>query len=170
MPKKDIADPRVSERYLLSIAAKAGEIVPMEETQHKDIYLSDDQYMEILIKIRDIVTKPGFKPSGCDSNYIGDKSTTTNCGMCNHNDLTTKENSMWPEEFPQRKVMKYAKNHQSCPFDMREKPSRSGCFYDCYVFGNGKGKRKGPRDINFMITRAHEKIGEANAKQRTSKS
>ena len=102
----------------------------------KDLYLTDKQWLSILYKIRDTISKPGFKPGGCDSTEPGNKYTETNCGLCNDN-FTTLKTSLFPEEFKDgRTTMKYTEDHQICPFDTRPRDSDhfSGCQYTCGIF------------------------------------
>ena len=99
-----------------------------------DIHLSDGQYLEILRQIVKRVNEPDFKPSGYDSDFPGCHETGTNCSMC-CDDFATKDNVLFPDEFPNRKNFKYRQDHQCCPFDMDTSQQwPSGCFYRCYIF------------------------------------
>jgi hypothetical protein len=110
-----------------------------------DIYLSDKQYLDTLYKIKRTISRKGFKIICEDSTQIGNKYTTSNCGMCS-DDFTTKETALFPDEFPERKSMKYRKEYHHCPFDWREPLAwksdyiRYGCFYTCAIFQKGKNK------------------------------
>ena len=103
----------------------------------KDLYLTDEQYLELLDKIEEVLAS-GAPLYIDDCNDIGNKHTESNVGLCNDN-LTTKETAMWPEEFPRRTDMKYSKDYHICPFDNRfdaiEKGKKkcmfNGCFYTC---------------------------------------
>lgn len=102
----------------------------------KDLYITDMEYLQLLQKIKEVVNKPDFKPTWYDSTTMGDKYTETNCGLCNDN-FTTKDTAMFPDQFPQRKDMKYAKSEHKCPFDFRKKVGWNGCFYTCWFFKRG---------------------------------
>lgn len=113
--------------------AHQGKEIPKNE----NIYLTDEQYWELLIKIYKTVSASGFDPQGYDSTSFGDKYTETNCGFCNDN-FTTKETALFPDDFPERKSMKYGEIHHKCPFDSRpmNKLDINGCFYTCLIFKN----------------------------------
>ena len=104
--------------------------------------LTDEQYFKCLDKISWILTDPDFKMEGEDSTCTGDKYTRTNFGMCNDEGLCDAENAMWPDQFPERKVLSYQEEWQLCPCDSRVFTYRSlsdlrrfqGCFYSCYYF------------------------------------
>ncbi len=105
---------------------------------NKEIYLTDPQYLKILHKIQVKVKEPGFKPNCFDSTALGDKYTESNCGLC-CDDFTDKETAMWPNQFPERKSLKYRLEHHKCPFDERVESGFGfgmGCFYKCYLFSN----------------------------------
>ena len=105
-------------------------------------HLTDEQYFRCLDKISWILTDPDFKMEGEDSTCTGDKYTRTNFGMCNDEGLCDAENAMWPDRFPERKVLRYKEEWQLCPCDSRVFVFRSisdidrfrGCFYSCYHF------------------------------------
>lgn len=121
-----------------------------------NLYLTDKDYGERLLKISNAVNDMFFKPTREDSTTVGAKYTTTNCGMCN-DEFTTKESAMFPEDFPQRKSSKYGLKHHVCPFDRRMNPDGSmGCFYDCYVFKKGRNA-----NVQHMRNLVHERIAEA---------
>lgn len=101
--------------------------------EEDEMYLSDSQYLSLLQTIKEAINTPNFKPIWYDCTDIGDKSTQTNCGLCNDN-FTTKDMAMFPNEFPERKDMKYPKEYHKCPFDYRKKQSLNGCFYTCWFF------------------------------------
>ena len=96
----------------------------------EDIFLTDQQYLTTLKLGRNLLNTIK-KADGFDCNIIGCKNTETNIGLCNP-ELVTKETSLWPE----RKVMKYRKNHHKCPLDWRtlDKLGTNGCFYTCRFF------------------------------------
>ena len=97
-----------------------------------NIRLTDEQYGEILKKILAKVSEPGFKKHIYDSTCPGDKYTESNCGFCNE-EYTTIDTALFPEQFPERKSMKYREVHHRCPFDKREKPTMNGCYYTCVL-------------------------------------
>lgn len=106
------------------------------------LYLTDEQYEKILLKIRDTVYREEFKPVCCDSDQLGNKYNRTNCGFCNDG-FTDQETALWPEKFPVRREMKHRRAHQVCPFDVRQfgltiakSPNLTGCYYHCYLFNN----------------------------------
>lgn len=110
----------------------------MEDSDSK-LYLTDDQYKEILRKIEAVVSSPHFVVSCFDSVATGDKYTTSNCGFCN-DDFTEPDTDLFPDRFPGRKTMKYRRSNHKCPFDTREEPGLLGwgygCFSKCYLFKN----------------------------------
>lgn len=97
------------------------------------LYLTDEQYEAILLKIQSTVHQKNFRYSCFDSTLTGFKHTGSNCGFCN-DDFTEKETALFPEEFPDRKAMKYRRSNHKCPFDMRTESYGYGCFYNCYLF------------------------------------
>ena len=100
---------------------------------NKNLYLTDKQYTKLLLKIKEIVERDNFNYSCYDSTAVGDKFTTSNCGLCN-NDLTEKDMALFPDQFPERRSKKYRLENHKCPFDMRTGFHRSGCFYQCCLF------------------------------------
>lgn len=119
----------------------------------RSIRLTHEQYSRILLKIKEAVDQPGFRPAFYDSTTVGDKYTTSNCGFCN-DEFTDEETSLWPDQFPKRKSMKYREDDQRCPFDTRkEAPSGYawGCFYHCYLF---QGKSHSVEEIRRMVREA----------------
>lgn len=100
----------------------------------KNLHLNDDQYLTLLKKVRKCLDTLSYA-DGFDDTTIGCKDTQCNVGLCN-DEMTEKEFSMRPDEFPQRKVMKYRQEHHKCPLDYRpvSKEFRSGCFYTCLFF------------------------------------
>lgn len=109
------------------------------------MYLTDEGYKKILLKIREVVSKDDFKPNFYDSTEPGNKYTTSNCGFCN-DDFTDADTARWPDDFPSRREMLYRKDHHKCPFDMRKKPDclgfGDGCFHTCLLFSNSKKRKK----------------------------
>jgi hypothetical protein len=118
------------------------------------MYLTDEEYENILQNIKDIVYKEGFIPYYSESDEIGNKYTKSNCGFCNE--------EFYPENH------KYQQEHHVCPFDMRlymtgneiidNEKALWGCFYHCYLFS---AKRE--KDIDLMkamvdYTIAHHEI------------
>jgi len=104
----------------------------------EDLYLTNLQYVEILLKIKEVVDRPNFQPIFYDSTEPGNQYTESNCGFCNEG-FTTKETAYFPEYFPKRRTMKYRQDHHRCPFDMGPAGNlgwASGCFYRCYLFNN----------------------------------
>jgi len=85
------------------------------------MHLSYKQWLDLLYKIKKVVSKRGFKAKGEDSTSTGNKYTTSNCGLCNDN-FSTKETALWPEHFEEGRItLKYLEEYQKCPFDWREK-------------------------------------------------
>jgi hypothetical protein len=108
----------------------------MRETT--DIHLTDKQYLELLKAGRARLDKID-KVTSHDSEDIGNKYTESNVGLCDDS-LTTKDNAMWPEQFPGRLARKYKQKHHKCPLDPRpDGEYTDGCFYECLVF-QGKVK------------------------------
>lgn len=121
------------------------------------MYLTDEQYLDILYKIRMRVGSLGFRPSAFDSAFPGDKYTESNCGFC-CGEFVTEETALFPEQFPERRSMKYRLDAHKCPFDMRETPDVLGwgwgCFSECYVF------HCHPPDVQLMRTLVANRIKE----------
>ncbi len=121
------------------------------------MFLTDEQYVTILEKIKAVVFADGFKPSCYDCTDLGNKSTGSNCGFCNDG-FTEEETALFPDDFPGRRTMKHRGHNHKCPFDMRSIPSLSdfgsGCFYDCYLFRNRKS------DIDLMKEMVEDLITE----------
>lgn len=99
----------------------------------KEIYLSDEQYLQLLYIGRTHLD--GVKHVYAeDSTCTGNKYTTTNVGLCNE-ELCTKEIALWPHKWPGRKTIKYRASGQKCPLDTRVSgDTSSGCFYHCVIF------------------------------------
>lgn len=110
---------------------------------NKDIYLTDKQYKSILLKIKKTVDQEGFQYTCFDSTTAGDKYTESNCGLCNNN-FTEKDTALFPDQFPERKSMKYRLENHKCPLDMRVKAYSfgEGCFYHCCLFQNVRYRKK----------------------------
>ncbi len=109
---------------------------------NKNLYLTDKQYQSILLKIKKTVEQNNFQYNCVDSTSIGDKYTKSNCGFCN-NDFTEKDTALFPEQYPERKSMKYRLANHKCPFDMRTPDNLdmgygNGCFCRCYLFHTRK--------------------------------
>ena len=122
----------------------------MTESKINDTNLTDQQYYDLLLKIKERVHEKDFYPTSFDCTDQGAKDTGSNCGLCNSEEWTTFENSLFPDDFLayDRKSLKYCKSNHKCPFDKRKKPGMlgfSGCFYTCYLF-----QGKGVRDIDEM--------------------
>ena len=129
-----------------------------KQSEMEDLYLTNLQYVELLLKIQKVVNAPGFQPAFYDSIQIGDKYTESNCGFCNEG-FTTKETAYFPAHFPSRKTMKYRQNHHRCPFDMGPAGILgwgSGCFYRCYLFQNEK------HDVDLMRRMVSNLIEDGN--------
>ena len=136
------------------------------ETDH--LNLSDKMFLEALYKIKDIVNKKDFHPTSYSCEETGYKETKTNCGMCNQDELTTKENSLFPEQFPERRSLRYRKQNQQCPFDMRKESESNGCYYSCYVFMMFKYEKKNRGyDINRMKEMVKDRIQEVEGRVHT---
>lgn len=103
------------------------------ENNESDIFLTDKQYFWLLQKARDNLDKIE-KAEGCDSTETGNKYTKTNIGLCN-TDLTTLETALFPDQYPERKSLKYRKENHMCPLDSRSYKT-TGCFYTCLFFKN----------------------------------
>ena len=114
------------------------------------MYLTDEAYKTLLVKIREVVSAEGFTVERNNCDDIGAKDTSTNCGLCNDN-FTTKETAMWPELFPKRNDMAYPRTHHHCPFDTRRPLGHNdvdGCFYTCLMFAKSGKARK---NIPFLL-------------------
>lgn len=99
----------------------------------KNIHLTDAQYREILNKILEVVQQENFHAIVEDSEQIGNKYTTSNCGLCSQQ-YTTQETAMFPEDWPSRRELKYTLANHRCPFDSRESANYSyGCFFYCIL-------------------------------------
>lgn len=107
------------------------------------LYLTDEQYLRILKRIRVTVTSEGFEVGCSDCTLVGQKSTDSNCGFCN-DAYTERDMALFPDQFPGRRTMKYRGKNHRCPFDMRDNPDilgwGYGCFFECYLFRH-LGKR-----------------------------
>jgi len=104
----------------------------------EDLYLTNLQYVEILLKIKTVVNAPDFQPIFYDSTEPGNHHTESNCGFCNEG-FTTKETAYFSAYFPSRTSMKYRQDHHQCPFDVGPAGIGgwgSGCFHRCYLFNN----------------------------------
>jgi len=119
----------------------------------KDIHLTDEQYLDLLKRIRqDLDTIKEIEAVDCSD--VGNKYTHVNVGLCAgvltpngwyKDKYTTIETAMWPTDFgtagkskyvyPQQFAMKYRKRNHKCPLDKRKKEDYSiGCFYSCLAF------------------------------------
>jgi len=131
--------------------------------------LTNKQYHNLLLKIRNTVNSPNFQPYCYDSTTIGDKYTESNCGLCN-DAYTTLETALFPEEYKKygRRSRKYRKKNHKCPFDLRFGTDGKGfihynwgCFYHCFLFGNGiefKELGKNKDDVDFIRKLVEETI------------
>lgn len=117
-----------------------------------DIHLTDEQYLKVL---EDQLSRliDGKVVESFDCTDTGMKHTETNVGVCDDG-LVTKDNSMWPEQFPHRKDMKYRRSHHICPLDKRHKGAAGGCFYRCRVF------QEGLKDIREIKSYYARRIGQ----------
>ena len=114
-----------------------------------DMYLKDEHYERLLDKIETLIPQyDSFQV--IDSTDIGNKSTTSNVGLCNE-ELTEYDMALFPEFFhEERKTMKYRESHQLCPFDRRvvdisqgkEVSFSRGCYYSCSLINKMKNKEK----------------------------
>ena len=104
---------------------------------NENIYLTDEQYTNILRKIWESLKDDNFKVSRWDSTFPGDQYTTSNIGFCN-DDFTEMDTALFPDQFPKSKDRKYRLSNHKCPFDLREDDNGSGwgssCFIRCYLF------------------------------------
>lgn len=128
-----------------------------------NIYLTDEQYRALLLKIRETLSSSDFKVSCFDSTVIGNKYAVSNCGLCNK-EYTEPETALFPEEFPERNSMKYLRLNHHCPFDLRKQASSWGCFFSCYLFSNLEKKEW---DLDFMRQLVEKTI--ANQKEMVEK-
>lgn len=112
-----------------------------------DLYLTDAQYVEMLRRMRQIVSAPNWVGTGHDDTTPGDKSTTTNGGLCADRLYATPETVMFPSQFPHRTSLKYRREEHLCPLDERMTDPKKrgmngggswGCFYTCRIF---RGRR-----------------------------
>ena len=114
----------------------------------RSLYLTDEQYLELLKRIRKDLDK-------IESIFVED--STVNVGLCAgvlsksgnwyKDKYVTLETALWPEAFkkigkvqcenPQMFKMKYRGDGHSCPLDER-KGATDGCFYHCRAFKNRK--------------------------------
>lgn len=103
----------------------------------RDINLTDDQYLELLQRIRSSLDNVP-RVSGYDCTDIGNKSTDVNVGLCNE-EFTTLDTALFPDEYPERLASKYREDHHRCPLDYRamEQLTLQGCFYTCSYFKRG---------------------------------
>ena len=108
---------------------------PPEERNREHLYLTDEQYIELLYKCREMVQElieKGDSPWVYDSTRIGNKYTTSNVGLCNEEELCTREDlSLFSDNYS----LKYTRNGQACPFD-QSFTSVSGCYYRCILREN----------------------------------
>lgn len=122
-----------------------------------ELHLTDEQYVRILKKMRRLLVD-GFVVWRADSTFVGDKWTKSNAGFCN-DELTDKDSAMWPENWPERKDMKYLQDKHKCPYDMRKEPGLlgwgSGCFSECYLFSLRNG-----HDLQLMRKLVDDLIAE----------
>lgn len=106
-------------------------------THEKDLRLTDEQYLRILQKIKATLAQNDFKVDCFDCTVTGCKSTDSNCGFCN-DEYTDEDMALFPDQYPERKSMKYRQKNHRCPFDTRTEPGILGwgwsCFYECYLF------------------------------------
>jgi len=104
----------------------------------KKMYMTRDEYLYLLKKVRIRLEDKTLKVGGDDCTIIGMKNTECNVGLCDDS-LAEKSFSLFPDEFPERKSLKYFQPHQKCPMDWRpaSKAFRSGCFYTCRFFKKG---------------------------------
>lgn len=102
------------------------------------LYLTDSLYLKTMKKIRNALDTDNKEVGGHDCTTIGFKNTTMNFGMCN-DEYTTKDTALFPNKFPERKVMKYSGKGHKCPLDSRmvKDIDGMGCFYSCRFFQKG---------------------------------
>lgn len=116
-----------------------------------DMYLTEEQYLSILRKIKETISEEGFTVYCWNSTTVGNKFTESNCGFCN-DAYIDKDMALFPHQFPERKTMKYRGENHKCPFDARKKPGilgwGYGCFDECYLF-----KHLGKRDWGLPLMR-----------------
>lgn len=126
-------------------------------TYYDNSYLTDQQYIAVLKKIKKTVDSKDFKPKCYDSTTLGAKYTESNCGFCNDNYASEKDGSAHRKAFRTPYYLKDRRKGQACPFDLRKKALEYGCFYKCYLF-------KGGKDIKWIRTRVDKILKEAERK------
>jgi len=131
---------------------------------HAELYLTDEQYLRLLVKVKETVNKPDFEVHRFDSTFPGDKYTESNCGLCN-DEFCELDMALFPEQFPERKTTKYREQWHKCPFDTRPMTSefKSGCFYTCYLFD----KQYGEHDVELMKEMIEETFWEVEEWQKS---
>lgn len=127
----------------------------------KDLYLTDEQYLERLQLVRQAVLQ--HKQYWVyDNDSIGNKFTTSNVGLCN-DELATREMAMFPELYDQgRRSPKYNRPPHLCPFDLRfeelkddfSDTRRSGCFYTCGLRKHRYSQEEALHLVDQAIARA----------------
>lgn len=111
----------------------------MSRKAKKTLYLSDEQYLAALCRIRSQISL-GLKLVFWDDETPGCKETHCSWGLCSKNkqQWPDAEDHIWPDQFRSqgRVAPLYTRNDQTCPFDMRTRPNKSGdgCFWHCRIF------------------------------------
>lgn len=134
----------------------------MAQMYSRNMYLTDEQYISILEKIRNTVNQPGFQIKTEDCTIMGSWHTLSNCGFCNL-DYVTRKTALFPDDFPERRFFKFRQNYHGCPFDQRfinqdkaDLGYDKGCFYSCALFATNRPsleKIKAMADRAIEITR-----------------
>lgn len=112
----------------------------------ENLYLSTEQYLSALKKLRDKIAN-GEELVDVDDDFPGNKDSWCSWGLCTNNPevFPDPQSHLWPEEFAkqQRFAPKYRGPNQWCPLDSRIRDGKphgeaespgSGCFYRCMVF------------------------------------
>jgi hypothetical protein len=107
----------------------------------KDLNMTDERWVAALKRLRERIAG-GAKLVYFDDTTIGCKETQCTWGLCcnSKEQWPDPEDHLWPDQFEKngRVAPKYRKAHHRCPFDMREKDEKWGCFYHCVFFQKGE--------------------------------
>ena len=140
----------------------------------ENLYLSTEQYLSALKKLRDKIAN-GEELVDVDDDFPGNKDSWCSWGLCTNNPevFPDPQSHLWPEEFieQQRFAPKYRGPNQWCPLDSRIRDGKphgeaespgSGCFYRCMVFS--PKKYHGPKDRASVLKLYDNQIAEVDAK------
>ncbi len=114
-----------------------------------NLYLTNKQYLEALVRLKNIVNST--KLSYYDDTTPGDKDTSCTWGLCQESIKLwpTAELHLWPKDFPGRLAAKYRKKNHVCPNDY-DSTNENGCFYHCKFF-QGKAAGWGRTEVKNRI-------------------